>query len=88
MTDWNIPRETTEWIGPVTVAPADAAVELAILPAGTRPAAEDWQAPLLIEGKPGLLLTTPERGTYHYWARLTGSPESVVIQAFATIRVS
>ncbi|WP_163168064.1 hypothetical protein [Arthrobacter sp. Alg241-R88] len=88
MTDWQIPRETTEWIGPVDVTPADETLELAILPTTRRPKEEDWQTPLVLDGKPGLLLTTPAAGDYAYWARVTSSPEVVVVQAFASIRVS
>lgn len=87
-TPWRIPRETVEWIGPVTVTPADKPLELAILPVGERPAAEDWQAPLVIDGKPGLMFTPTDPGAYSYWARVTASPETPVVEAFATIRVS
>lgn len=85
---WHIPRETEEWIGPVTVTPADKPLELAILPAGERPTADDWEAPLVIDGKPGLMFTPPGPGAYLYWARVTGTPEKPVVEAFATIRVS
>lgn len=85
---WRIPRETTEWIGPVTVTPADKPLELAILPDGQRPTEEDWQDPVVIDGKPGLVLTTPAVGSYAYWARVTSSPEVPVVAAFAHIRVT
>lgn len=88
MTDWIVPRETTEWIGPVTFTPADETLELAILPHRARPTEDDWETPLVIDGQPGLLLTTPEPGLYSYWARITSSPEIVVVEAFATIGVS
>ena len=85
---WRIPRETVEWIGPVNVTPADKPLELAILPVGQRPTTGDWETPLLIDGLPGLMFTPPEQGSYAYWARVTASPETPVVEAFATIRVT
>lgn len=86
--NWRIPRETEEWIGPVTVTPADKPLELAILPVGQRPVPADWETPLVIDGKPGLMFAPPASGAYSYWARVTSSPETPVVEAFATIRVT
>ena len=85
---WEIPRETTEWIGPVTVSPSGLSVQLAILPVGQRPTETDWDDPVVLDGAPGLLLTTPTVGTYAYWAKVADTPETVVIEAFALIRVT
>lgn len=88
MSTWEIPRETTEWIGPVSVSPTNSGLQLAIVPVDTRPIEADWQDPVPLDGGLGLLLTTPEVGVYAYWAKFTDSPETVVIAAFATIKVT
>ena len=87
-TKWKIPRETKEWIGPVTYTPADGALELAFLLGSARPVEADWQEPLVLDGQPGLLVDQPAKGTYALWARVTGSPEVVVVEKFATVVVT
>lgn len=85
---WTIPRETVEWIGPVTHTPGEGSLELAILPRGDRPVEADWQTPTTLDGGLGLMLDTPEPGTYYYWARIADNPETPVVERFATILVT
>jgi hypothetical protein len=87
-TKWKIPRETKEWVGPVTVTPADATVELAFISSRLRPVEDDWQAPDVIEDQIGVLVDQPAKGEYSLWARVTSSPEVVVIDRFATVVVT
>ena len=90
MTTWNLPRETIEWVGPVTVTadgePATA-VELALLPLGTRPAGDVWQAPLVLDGGQGLLVNGLAPDRYVLWARVTDAPETPVLEV-GTVRVT
>ena len=85
---WTVPRETVEWIGPVTFTPDDATLRLAILPEGQRPVEEDWQDPVSLDGGVGLMLDTPSEGLYYYWAELADNPETPVVEAFASIFVT
>lgn len=87
-TQWSIPRETKEWIGPVTFTPNDATLQLAILPEGQRPVEADWKTPDSLGGGLGLILDQPDPGMYYYWARLADSPEVPVIEAFGVITVT
>jgi len=48
-TSWRIPRESDEWVGPLTITadgqPITSGIEVAVLPKGQRPAAGNWRPP-------------------------------------------
>lgn len=90
MTMWNVPRETVEWVGPVTYTPADATLRLALIPKAARPAPADWQTPEVRDGKPGITINGPAVGVgeFHLWAELTRGPDTPVAARFAVVRVT
>lgn len=53
--------------------------ELCIVPDGTRP--EGWQAPLILEGQPGLMIQDLDIGPHRVYVRVTSIPEIPVIEA-------
>lgn len=90
---WKIPRESKEWVGPITVT-VDGAVtttniKIAILPNGIRPTAPDWKTPDVDPDPPA---TAPgamvgpgttfvlAHGLYGIWVQITDTPEIPVIE--------
>lgn len=89
---WEVPCESTEWVGPVTVTVdgvATTGFELALVADQARPAAPDWQAPTVLGGGRGVLVSavpTSEAGTLsQVWVRVTSNPETVVIRDVAAV---
>jgi len=74
------PRETVEFI-PVTVTVDGVAVTsgvtFAVVADGVRPST--FSAATTLGGEIGVLITTPTIGRYTIWAKVTASPEAVVI---------
>lgn len=90
MIKWIIPRETAEWVGPVTLSGnlGLGVLELAVLPAGDRPLAGDWDAPMILDTEPGALVAGLTPGSYRLWARVTAAPEAVVFDDLAVICIT
>lgn len=93
LTTWTLPRESKEWVGPVTVTVSGTPVTtftLAILPKGTRPASGDWATPYALDGGLGLLvgpgstLVLPV-GVHRVWAKITDAPEIPVAEVGTVI---
>lgn len=87
---WELPRESTEWVGPIVVvltkvdgtAIAQTDVELAVLPLRQRPTGGDWVAPDPEPGGTALgVLQAPVAlpTMLGIWARAVNSPETPVI---------
>ena len=76
-----VPRETVEYI-PVVVtvngAVTTTGIEFAVTPDGTRP--PSWTAAVVLSGAPIVLLTGLSPGQWNVWARVSESPEIVVIE--------
>ncbi len=87
-TYWTIPRETTEWIGPVTGRTGVTDVEFALIPRGARPVEADWTAATIDDGAPGHLASDLEVGELHLWMRYVDGPELVVHESVGVITVT
>lgn len=91
-TTWRIPRESKEWVGPITLdvtldgipAPSPAAVRFAVLPRDQRPADTDWTGAALDPAGTGGLgvyeLPRPDYARLGIWARVSGVDEDVVLE--------
>lgn len=92
MTTWTLPRETVEWVGPVTITHEGEPVgtfELALLPRALRPTESDWAAPTDLEGQAGYLINTPlDPGVHRLWARVPGVPETPVLDDVGTVIIT
>lgn len=96
-TQWQIPRESREFVGPLAVTvdgTPTTAYEVAVLADGTRPNASSWRAPDNVGGSLGVLVGpggTYELapGNYRIWARVTdANPESPVLDSAGWIRIT
>lgn len=89
LTTWKVPRETQEWLGPVTVTVGGTPVtnfKLCLLPEGTRPptdpASATWLNPAMSGPDAGLSMSGLSVGTYHLWALYsTGLEPGIVVEA-------
>lgn len=76
-----VPRETVEYI-PVIVtvngAVTTTGIEFAVTPDGARPTS--WTAAVVLSGATLVLLTGLSPGQWNVWARVSESPEIVVIE--------
>lgn len=93
VTTWSVPRESREWVGPITVTatvdgtttPVDpTALAFAVLPAGSRPVTDDWTAPVAEPGGDGTKFGVQADPVDSYqrlgiWVRVTDSPEIPVL---------
>jgi hypothetical protein len=91
-TTWKIPRESKEWVGPITVTitvngvtttvdPSE--VKFAVLPKGRRPAPTDWAAPIAEPGGDGIGVQADPAAGYGWfgiWAQITDTPEIPVLE--------
>ena len=88
MNIWRLPRESVEWVGPVTLDGDEGVLERALVPSGQRPAEADWKAPTTIGTERGLLVQGLAVGNYRLWARVTDLPEVPVFDDVATIIIT
>lgn len=98
ITEWVLPRESTEWVGPIVVTKIDAEtgepvtdpVQFALLPLGTRPEDSDWASPILDPdgtGELGVSVAPVESsGFWRIWVRVEGNPEVPVLDTVGTVR--
>ena len=96
MSDWRIPRESVELVGPITVTDDGTPVtdfDVAVLGQGFRPEDTDWATPDLV-GSDQFVLVGPGTdrplvpGVYRLWVRYTANPETPVLDAVASIRIT
>lgn len=96
MSTGTLPRETVEFVGPVTVTADGEPVttfEVAMLAARSRPAEADWPEPDPVDGTPGVLV-----GGWHrprararlvkLWVRYEVLPERIVLADGGTILIT
>ena len=81
-----IPRESTEWVGPITITvddePVTSGVQFAVIPERDRPADDDWTDPYLEPGGTALGVWQAPVADYQVlrvWAKITDSPEIPVL---------
>lgn len=91
MTTWRVPRESTEWVGPIVVTVVDNGtgepvadpVQFAVLNNLFRPQESDWADPYLDPDDTGALGVFLEPVTSYthlgIWARVAGNPEIPVL---------
>lgn len=91
---WRMPRESKEWVGPISVAitvdgvtvPVDqAAVRFAVLPRRTRPNPDgtDWLAPVVEPGGTYIGVQADPVAGYSelgIWAKVSDDPEIPVLE--------
>lgn len=97
MTDrWMIPRESTEWVGPIvpsatTLAGAPVTltagmVKFAVLKLDVRPAAGDWQSVVTDPGGSGAfgLTVAPVAGYVRQgvWVKITNGADIVILEPY------
>lgn len=58
---------------------AQTAFEVCIVPDGARPT--NWQAPMLLGGKPGVMIQGLPLGSHKVYVKVTATPEAPVIEA-------
>ena len=93
-TNWTLPRESEEWVGPLTVTVNGAAITaftVAVVAVGARPAS--WLAPDLLGGLYGVLVgpggTWPlTAGSYAIWVKVTAAGESPVLDNAGSIIIT
>lgn len=89
MSLWRLPRESTEWVGPLTVTVDGEPVttfEVAYLPYLARPVEDDWTTPTVLDGAAGVLVTPVTEASRHaVWVRVTDHPEIPVLDNVATV---
>ena len=83
------PRESVEW-QPINITvdgtPVLTGVQVAVVPAGVRPAA--WTTPTTLAGKLGVMLTGLTLGLYDIWVQVNGyAPETPVVFA-GSVRIT
>lgn len=89
-TSWRIPRESVEWVGPITVLFDDAPFtdfEVAFLLVGVRPEEADWESPSDLDGSKGILVgpgtghvpNQDRPSAYRIWVRAENNPETPVL---------
>lgn len=94
MSDWTIPRESREWVGPLTVTVDGQAVtnyEVAVTDRDTRPT--EWASPDVIDSRLGVLVGPGTarplgRDSYRIWVRVTGDVEAPVLDDVGTITIT
>lgn len=93
-TIWRLPKETKEWIGPITVT-ADGAVitgwQIALIADGLRPSEADWHAADQVGIEYGVMIGEGSNypslsiGSYLLWVRFDNGTEKPVVFDFAVI---
>lgn len=90
-TVWRVPRESDEFVGPITltatvdgaVVPISSdAVQFAVIPDRARPAEADWADPVGEPGGVGIGVTAAPVSTsirYGIWAKITDNPFAPVL---------
>ena len=97
-TTWTVPRESREWIGPISLTNKITGLPIgtfdtACLPIGQHPVEADWAAPTVLGAANGVLVGpgTPlalPGGTYALWCRFLANPERPVITDFGYVIVT
>lgn len=96
MSEWRIPRESVELVGPITVTDAGvnvAVFEVAVIPRGARPVTADWSLPTVV-GTGKFILVGPGTtrpltpGKYNIWARHVAAPETPFLDDVGTITIT
>lgn len=97
-TTWTVPRQSTEWVGPITIKNGDVEVTdwtVAVFPRHYQPvdASEISEPPTSVDGLLGVLVgpasswpLTP--GTYRLWVTFSHPPEAPVINTLGLIKVT
>lgn len=93
-TNWTLPRESREWVGPITVTVnkvATATFTVSVVPMGSRPAV--FLLPDVLGGELGALVgpgsTWPlDPGVYGVWVKVAATGESPVLDNIGTIVVT
>jgi hypothetical protein len=92
VTVWRIPRESSEWVGPITVTltvdgeqvPAEPdEISLAVIPLGQRPEEADWVSPDAEPGGSDLGLMVEPVDSYQelaIWLRASDASETPVLE--------
>lgn len=96
MSDWRLPRESVELVGPITVTDDGTPVttfEVAVLAANYRPEEADWETPEDVGGDQFVLVGPGtahalDSGVYRLWVRYVANPETPVLDAVASIRIT
>jgi hypothetical protein len=91
---WTLPRESKEWVGPITVTAngvPTTAFKVAVVAAGTRPTA--YVNPDLLGGAQGVLVgpgaTWPlPQGVYQVWVQVTAATEVPVLDSVAQLVIT
>ena len=95
-TTWTVPRESREWIGPITPTYVGATIttfDVACIAYGTHPLETDWMAPTMLGQAagvligPGTTLILPP-GPYALWCRFLANPERPVVTDFGNVIVN
>jgi hypothetical protein len=85
---WHLPRETKEWIGPITVTANGVIItswQVCLIADGSRPVEADWQTPDSIGPYLGVTIGTGSNypslatGSYLIWVRFDNATEEPVI---------
>ena len=84
---WRIPRESIEWVGPITMT-GTGALTVALVPDDARPTPADWQPPTVLDGERGVLVGGLEVGVYRLWAKVSDTPETPVFSRLAYIYIT
>ncbi|MEO7262095.1 MAG: hypothetical protein ABI047_12705 [Jatrophihabitantaceae bacterium] len=91
-TTWEMPRESKEWVGPITLdvllngvrVPIPDGTKFAVLRLGARPTENDWTAPAVdprsTDGLGVLEMPRPDYIRLGIWARVPGTDEDVVLE--------
>lgn len=96
MTTLKFPRETNEWVGPISVTQVDDnnqptafPVEYAVIPQHTRPSASDWHSPV-VNPQPGhgtefgvMITPVSDASFWVIFGRILASPETIVRDGYA-----
>lgn len=95
LTRWVLPRGTLEWVGPITVDENDeptTGFELAVLPRGIKPEADDdvWEAPLALGPELGVLVGRGSNhvlapGVHRVWVKVTDASPEIPVREVGTV---
>lgn len=82
ITVWNLPYESVEWIGPLTVLANGVATgnfKVCLLADGVRPIDTDWIDPTPDGADWGVMYDKNAKGSWKIWIKYTSGLETIVL---------
>ena len=82
ITVWDLPYESSEWIGPLTVIVNGVATgnfKVCLLADGVRPTVNDWIDPTPDGADYGVMYDAKGKGSWRVWIKYSNALETVVL---------